>query len=50
MAARTIVADELGPVVAHILDGGTCPGGIASTIIHVTRHEPTLLRPGAPRG
>ncbi|WP_280471486.1 L-threonylcarbamoyladenylate synthase [Nocardia cyriacigeorgica] len=41
------VADELGPVVDLILDGGPCPVGIESTIIDVTGDEPTLLRPGA---
>lgn len=41
------VADELGPDVDLILDGGPCPVGIESTIIDVTGDEPILLRPGA---
>ncbi|WP_228815743.1 L-threonylcarbamoyladenylate synthase [Nocardia puris] len=41
------VADELGPAVDLILDGGPCPVGIESTIIDVTGDEPILLRPGA---
>ena len=29
------------------LDGGPCPGGVASTIIDLTGSVPRLLRPGA---
>jgi tRNA threonylcarbamoyl adenosine modification protein (Sua5/YciO/YrdC/YwlC family) len=28
------------------LDGGACPGGIASTVVDVTASEPRLVRPG----
>jgi L-threonylcarbamoyladenylate synthase len=41
------VADEFGPEVAVILDGGPCHHGIESTIVDCTRDEPALLRPGA---
>jgi L-threonylcarbamoyladenylate synthase len=41
------VADEFGPEVAVILDGGPCDHGIESTIVDCTRGEPAVLRPGA---
>jgi L-threonylcarbamoyladenylate synthase len=41
------VADEFGPEVAVILDGGPCNHGIESTIVDCTRDEPAVLRPGA---
>lgn len=44
------VAEELGPDVALILDGGACEKGIESTIIDLSRLDtvgPVLLRPGA---
>jgi L-threonylcarbamoyladenylate synthase len=41
------VADEFGPEVAVILDGGACDHGIESTIVDCTRKEPAVLRPGA---
>jgi L-threonylcarbamoyladenylate synthase len=44
------VAEELGPDVALILDGGACERGIESTIIDLSRLDtvgPVLLRPGA---
>ena len=43
------VREELGDVVALILDGGSCPVGIESTIIDLSRAAdltPRLLRPG----
>lgn len=40
------VADEFGPAVALILDGGQCPIGIESTILDLSRERPVLLRPG----
>src|SRR5438477_9035145 len=44
MAAH--VAAELGTDVALILDGGTCPVGLESTILDLTGSVPMLLRPG----
>ena len=40
------VADDLGPEVALILDGGACDVGIESTIVAFGDGEPMLLRPG----
>jgi L-threonylcarbamoyladenylate synthase len=39
--------DQLGDSVAVYLDGGPCPGGVASTIIDLTGSVPRLLRAGA---
>jgi len=39
--------DQLGDSVAIYLDGGPCPGGVASTIIDLTGSVPRLLRAGA---
>jgi len=33
--------------VAIVLDGGPCPGGVASSIVDLTADPPTLLRQGA---
>ncbi len=42
------VIDELGDKVDLILDGGSCPVGIESTVLDLTTFpRPTLLRPGA---
>jgi len=45
-----LVADEvehqLGDKVDLIIDGGKCPGGSESTIVHVTGEVPTILRQG----
>ena len=38
---------QLGDSVAVYLDGGPCPGGVASTIIDLTGSVPRLLRAGA---
>jgi tRNA threonylcarbamoyl adenosine modification protein (Sua5/YciO/YrdC/YwlC family) len=38
--------DQLGDSVAVYLDGGPCPGGVASTIIDLTGSVPRLLRAG----
>jgi len=38
---------QLGDSVAVYLDGGRCPGGVASTIIDLTGSVPRLLRAGA---
>jgi L-threonylcarbamoyladenylate synthase len=41
------VADEFGPELPMILDGGPCQIGIESTIVDFTRGAAVLLRPGA---
>ena len=35
------------PGVAAILDGGTAPGGVASSVLDLTGPEPHVLREGA---
>jgi L-threonylcarbamoyladenylate synthase len=40
------VQSELGGRLALILDGGPCPGGIASTLLDLTCSPPAILRPG----
>ncbi|MTJ79818.1 MAG: threonylcarbamoyl-AMP synthase [Telmatospirillum sp.] len=40
------VAEGLADRVAMILDGGTCPVGVESTVLDLTGDRPTLLRPG----
>ncbi len=40
-------ATMLGAAVDVIIDGGTAPGGVASTIIDATGERPRLLRAGA---
>lgn len=40
------VARSLGDRVGWILDGGSCPGGIESTVVAVTPNGVKLLRPG----
>lgn len=40
------VAAQLGDRIALILDGGRCPGGVASTVVNVMGKEPVILRPG----
>lgn len=37
---------DLGGRVALVLDGGECPGGVASTIVDLVADPPTLLRRG----
>lgn len=39
--------DQLGESVSVYLDGGTAPGGVASTIVDLTGPQPRLLRRGA---
>jgi L-threonylcarbamoyladenylate synthase len=39
--------EQLGEAVAIYLDGGTAPGGVASTIVDLTGPSPRLLRRGA---
>jgi L-threonylcarbamoyladenylate synthase len=41
------VAESLGRNVELILDGGATSLGLESTIVGLTEHQPTLLRPGA---
>lgn len=40
------VQTELGTAVDFILDGGVCEVGVESTILDLSREEPTILRPG----
>ena len=44
-----MTAEEAGalPGVAAVLDGGTAPGGTASTVLDLTGPEPHVLREGA---
>ena len=39
--------DQLGDRVDYVIDGGTAPGGVGSTVVDVSRNPPALLRPGA---
>ena len=39
--------EQLGESVSIYLDGGTAPGGVASTIVDLTGPAPRLLRRGA---
>jgi tRNA threonylcarbamoyl adenosine modification protein (Sua5/YciO/YrdC/YwlC family) len=39
--------DQLGETVDIYLDGGTCPAGVASTIVDVTSEVPHVVRHGA---
>ncbi|MCX6001730.1 MAG: L-threonylcarbamoyladenylate synthase [Chloroflexi bacterium] len=41
------VRDQLGDTVDFILDGGSCPGGIESTVVDITMNPPVILRKGA---
>jgi len=41
------VMTQLGGRIAAILDGGTCPGGVPSTILDCTTNPPRVLRAGA---
>lgn len=43
------VEAQLGGRIALILDGGPCPGGVASTIVDLTTSPPALVRRGAIR-
>jgi L-threonylcarbamoyladenylate synthase len=40
------VLDDLGDRVDLVLDGGTCPGGLPSTIVDVRGARPALVREG----
>jgi L-threonylcarbamoyladenylate synthase len=41
------VGAQLGGRIAAILDGGRCPGGVASTVLDCTVIPPRILREGA---
>jgi len=41
------VQDALGARVTLVLDGGRCPGGVASTVVDLTSSPPTIRRRGA---
>ena len=43
--AGDVVAD-LGEAVDHVVDGGSCPVGVESTIVGFASDVPVLLRPG----
>ncbi len=47
--ARTAqeVLDQLEGRVALVLDGGTTPGGVPSTVVDCTTEQPRVLREGA---
>ena len=40
------VAAQLGSRIPLVLDGGPCPGGLASTVVDLTGPTPVILRPG----
>lgn len=40
------VLQQLGGRISRILDGGTTPGGVPSTVVDCTGSEPVLLREG----
>ena len=48
---EAVTADEvlqaLGHRVGLVLDGGRCPGGVASTVVDLTTHPPVIRRRGA---
>lgn len=41
------VAADLGEDIDFLLDGGTVPGGLESTVVDMTGESPVILRPGA---
>lgn len=41
------VMAQLGGRIAAVIDGGTCPGGVPSTILDCTTDPPRVLRTGA---
>lgn len=41
------VVRQLGDEIDLLIDGGTCPGGIESTVVDATAGAPKLLREGA---
>ena len=40
------VEEQLDGTVDFIIDGGTCPGGVESTVVDVTQSDPVVLRQG----
>jgi L-threonylcarbamoyladenylate synthase len=46
VTAREVMG-ELAGRIEFILDGGSCPGGISSTVLDLTTDPPTILRSGA---
>jgi L-threonylcarbamoyladenylate synthase len=38
--------ERIAPMTAVALDGGTCPGGLPSTVVDVTGEAPEILREG----
>jgi len=44
--AAQVLAD-LGGRIAVLIDGGECPGGVASSLVDLTADPPVLLREGA---
>ena len=40
------VLAQLGGRIPLVLDGGPCPGGVASTVLDLTVSPPVILRPG----
>lgn len=40
------VLDQLAGRIALLIDGGTCPGGVASTVVDLTVSPPRILRHG----
>jgi L-threonylcarbamoyladenylate synthase len=45
VSAQNVVR-ELGDAIDLILDGGTCPGGIPSTVLDLTANPPAIVRQG----
>jgi len=43
----TDIDDQLASQIGMIIDGGPCRVGLESTVLDLTSHPPTLLRPGA---
>jgi L-threonylcarbamoyladenylate synthase len=41
------VRDQLGGEIDYVIDGGNCPGGIASTVLDVSGPWPIIIREGA---
>ncbi len=46
LTAEEVVRDLRGRV-GLVLDGGRCPGGVASTVVDLTAHPPAIRRRGA---
>jgi L-threonylcarbamoyladenylate synthase len=44
--SSTHVITELGGLIAAIVESGTCPVGVESTVLDLSGAQPTLLRPG----